>query len=142
MVVLLTVHLGSTAAMAGLIWFVQLVHYPLFSFVGHEQFAAYEGQHTKRTSWVVGPLMAIEGVSALWIAAALRSELGLWLPLLGLVLLAVIHGSTIFLQVPRHGELSNGFDSEVTRTLVSTNWVRTTGWSARTFVAAVMVVAG
>lgn len=143
MALLLSIHLGSTAAMAGLIWFVQLVHYPLFTMVGHDRFAAYEAQHTRRTSWVVGPFMAVEGVSALWIAAAFRSELGLWLPLLGLALLAVVHSSTVFLQVPRHGVLSEGFDPEVARTLVSTNWIRTVVWSARAVVAvAMLVVAG
>ena len=139
MTLLLVVHLGSTAAMAGLIWFVQVVHYPLFPAVGVQGFAAYEAQHTRRTSWVVGPPMAVEGVTALWIAGALRSELGIWLPLAGLVLLGVIHSSTLFLQVPRHGALSKGFDPDVAGTLVSTNWIRTVGWTARTVVAAAML---
>jgi hypothetical protein len=36
--VVLAVHLSVTAAMVGLIWFVQVVHYPLFAMVGREQF--------------------------------------------------------------------------------------------------------
>ncbi len=32
--VLLTSHLLATSAMVGLIWFVQVVHYPLFAVVG------------------------------------------------------------------------------------------------------------
>ncbi|MDH4146570.1 MAG: hypothetical protein OEY23_15535 [Acidimicrobiia bacterium] len=138
---LLAVHLLATSAMAGLIWFVQIVHYPLFDSVGVDGFGHYEVEHQRRTAWVVGPAMAVEGVSALVIAASLRDEVGLVLPLVGLALLAGIHASTIWLQVPAHAVLLDGHDRSVTRRLVSTNWIRTVGWSARSMVAALMLVA-
>jgi len=61
--------------------------------------------------------------------------------LIGLGLLAIVHASTVFLQVPRHTILSDRFDAEVARTLVSTNWIRTAAWSARLLVAVFMFVA-
>lgn len=137
---LVAVHLAATAAMAGLIWFVQLVHYPLFAAVGREGFVAYEAAHMKRTSWVVGPLMGIEGVAALAIAALVRNEVGLALTIAGLVLLAVIHASTVFFQVPAHTKLAREYDDATQQRLVRTNLVRTIGWSARTAVATAMVV--
>jgi hypothetical protein len=139
--ILLAAHLGATAAMMGLIWFVQLVHYPLFEAVGPDRFVAYEVAHQRRTSWVVGPLMGVEGTTALVIAAALRSKVGLALPLVGLVFLAAIHTSTVLLQVPAHGRLSTSYDREEVRRLVRTNWVRTIGWSLRVVVAVIMIVA-
>ena len=45
--VLLVVHLAATAAMCGLIWFVQVVHYPLFAGVGDDGFTAYEQRHQR-----------------------------------------------------------------------------------------------
>jgi hypothetical protein len=137
---LLAVHLAATAGMMGLIWFVQLVHYPLFEAVGPDHFVAYESAHQRRTSWVVGPLMGVEGLSALAIAAALRDEVGLALTLAGLTLLAVIHASTVLLQVPAHRRLSERYDADVVRRLVRTNWVRTIGWSLRVVVASAMIV--
>jgi hypothetical protein len=137
---LLTVHLAATAAMMGLIWFVQVVHYPLFDRVGADHFTTYEAMHQRATSFVVGPLMAVEGVSALIIAATARDILGLTLPLVGLVLLAIIHASTVFLQVPAHAKLSKGHHPAVVRHLVRTNWIRTTGWTLRSIVAVVMSV--
>ena len=137
---LLAVHLAATAGMMGLIWFVQLVHYPLFEAVGPDHFVAYESAHQRRTSWVVGPLMGVEGLSALAIAAALRDEIGLALTLAGLALLAVIHASTVMLQVPAHRRLSERYDGDVVRRLVRTNWVRTIGWSLRVVVASAMIV--
>jgi hypothetical protein len=138
---LLAVHLAATAGMMGLIWFVQLVHYPLFRAVGPDHFVAYESAHQRRTSWVVGPLMGVEGVSALAIAVVLRNEVGIALTLVGLALLAMIHGSTVLLQVPAHRRLSEECDVEVVHRLVRTNWVRTIGWSLRVVVAAAMIVA-
>lgn len=138
---LLTVHLAATAAMAGLIWFVQVNHYPLFDRISPDSFVVYEREHQRLTSWVVGPFMAIEGVTALLIAGTERDSVGTSLALEGLVLLAVIHASTVFLQVPAHTRLSDGHDRAVIRRLVLTNWIRTIGWSARTVVAGAMIVA-
>lgn len=127
--------------MAGLIWFVQVVHYPLFAMVGTDSFTHYEQRHMSLTSWVVGPLMAVEGVSALLIAAGERDTVGLPLVGLGLVLLALIHASTVFLQVPAHNRLEKGFCPSTAERLVRTNWIRTFGWTARAVVAAAMIVA-
>lgn len=131
-------HLLATTAMAGLIWFVQVVHYPLFRAVGAEHFVAYEQDHTRRTSWVVGPFMAVEGVTALLLVVTPGAGLGRAGPLLGLVLLAIVHASTVTLQVPAHRRLSVEADLAVMDRLVATNWIRTAGWSGRAVLAFAM----
>jgi len=103
---LLSVHLLATAAMVGLIWFVQIVHYPLFAAVGADEFVAYEVAHQRLTSYVVGPLMAVEGLTALALLVAAPDGVGSLWPLLGAALLAVIHASTVLLQVQAHGRLA------------------------------------
>jgi uncharacterized membrane protein len=137
---LLAAHLAATAAMTGLIWFVQVVHYPLFRGVGEERSVSYAVEHQRRTSYVVGPFMAVEGVTALWIAADPPGALGRAWPIVGLVLLAIIHASTVWLQVPQHAALAEGYDERRVARLVATNWVRTAGWTARALLAVVMVV--
>ena len=79
---------GSVAAwaMVGVIWTVQLVHYPMLATMSELVPAQAAVDHQRRISWVVGPLMAAEGVTALvllvdrpasmgwpsaWLAAAL-----------------------------------------------------------------------
>jgi len=136
----LATHLAATAAMVGLIWFVQIVHYPLFTLVGTDGFAHYEAAHTRSTSFVVGPAMAVEGVSALAIAAWFRADAGTVAALVGLLLLALVHASTVLLQVPAHRRLSTGYDPDVARRLVRTNWLRTIGWSLRGLLAVAMIV--
>ena len=62
--VILAVHAVSTLALTGLIWFVQVVHYPLMGAVPPTHFVHYERQHTRRTTWVVAPLMLAEAFTA------------------------------------------------------------------------------
>jgi len=137
---MLALHLLATASMVGLIWFVQVVHYPLFAAVGTGGFAEYERLHQRRTSLVVGPLMAAEGATAVWLALAPPDGLPRILPLLGLAVLGVIHASTVLLQIPQHAALASGYDPAHVNRLVRTNWVRTVGWSIRAVIAALIVV--
>ncbi len=51
---------ASTLTMFGVIWFVQVVHYPLFARVGADGFAHYASLHATRTTWVVAPPMLVE----------------------------------------------------------------------------------
>ena len=62
--VLLALHALATVTIAGLIWFVQLVHYPLFPLVGASDFVRYEREHTRRVTWIVAPLMILEAITA------------------------------------------------------------------------------
>jgi hypothetical protein len=61
---LLLSNAAATLFMTGVIWFVQVVHYPLFQATGTTEFTAYEQRHTSLTTTVVGPAMCIEGVTA------------------------------------------------------------------------------
>ena len=45
--VCLLLNFASTWAMVGLIWLIQIVHYPLFSRVGADQFKLYEQEHQR-----------------------------------------------------------------------------------------------
>ena len=137
----LSVHLVSTLFMAGLIVFVQVVHYPLMAKVGATSWVAYETEHTVRTGWVVIPPMFAELFSAFWIFTDASTERTQGVALLGLVLLAVIWLSTAILQAPAHKELSRGYDDKVHRRLVRSNWIRTFAWLARVPIAVMLAFA-
>lgn len=120
--------------MVGLIWFVQVVHYPLFDGVGDEGFAGYEDRHARRTTWVVLPPMVIELVTAAWLVAQ-RSVLlpGVrgWMAWAGLGLVFFVWAVTFAVSVPQHQRLAHGFDASAHRILTDTNWLRTAAWSLR-----------
>ena len=126
-------HAAATLFMTGVIWFVQVVHYPLFGRVGAAEFRAYEREHARRTGWVVGPAMVVELLLALALAA--RGGVLAWA---GLALLGVIWASTAFVQVPLHRRLERGADTAARRRLVRTNWIRTAAWTARAVIATVV----
>lgn len=128
---LLLLNAAATMFMIGVIWFVQVVHYPLFAQAGSGGFPAYEARHTSLTSWVVAPPMLVEGITALLLFRFPPTGVSTWQLSIGLALLAVIWLSTAFFQVPCHKKLSQGFDAVVHRRLVGTNWIRTAAWSLR-----------
>ena len=130
---MMLVQLACTLLMTGLIWFVQVVHYPLFARVGLQGFAAYEAEHATRTGWVVGPLMCLElGAAFLFLLPRFRPPLvpG-YQAAMGAVLVLVIWLSTAIIQVPLHSRLGAGYDAAVIAQLVATNWIRTIAWTIR-----------
>ena len=124
---LIWVHGVATWYMVGVIWFVQVVHYPLMKQVGVEGYGAYQVAHMRRTSWVVGPGMVVEAVTGVWLLYV-EASVVLWV---GLGLLVLIWISTVLLQVPRHNLLLERFDVVHHRILVQTNWIRTVAWTVR-----------
>jgi uncharacterized membrane protein len=121
--------LVSSWFMAGLIWIVQVVHYPLFGRVGREGFAAYESAHARLITPIVGPAMLVELVSSLALLAARPRGMPAWAAWAGVALVGIAWASTAFVQVPLHGTLARGFDEDAHARLVATNWVRTVAWS-------------
>lgn len=126
--------LASTGFMTGLIWFVQIVHYPLFSRVPAEAFVAYEQAHTVLTGRVVAVPMLLEVLSTVALFGLAPSYLSPWANGAGLGLLGLIWLSTAALQVPCHQGLSQGFEARLHRRLVLSNWIRTLAWSLRALI--------
>ena len=127
----LLAHLAVTLFMVGVIWFVQVVHYPLFAKVGSEKFVSYSEAHSRLTTYVVGPPMLVEAATALLLVFRRPEGVPLAAALFGLVLVVLIWLSTTLLQVPRHTTLGSGFDRRAWSGLVLSNWVRTAAWSVR-----------
>ena len=132
----------GSVGMFGVIWIVQIVHYPLMRFVSGEQFARFETAHRIRISWVVGPLMLIEGVCVLAFLFAPPDALPWWLPWAGAGVEAIAIGTTAFVSAPLHERLNTHFDTATLDRLVATNWIRTIVWTGRAAVAIAMLVAG
>jgi hypothetical protein len=136
---LLLTQLLATAMMTGIIWFVQIVHYPLFLKIPTEGFVAYEQSHAMRTGFVVAPLMLVElgtAIALLLLSIAsggkMPTAIGLTpLYLWSLGCLALIWASTFLIQVPLHHLLEQRPDAKAMELLVSTNWIRTILWSIR-----------
>ena len=123
----LLIHVMATWFMVGLIWFVQVVHYPLMNRVGSTDYVTYQEDHMRQTTWVVGPGMLVEVLTGIWLLYEGASMM-LWV---SFVLLVLIWASTVLLQVPRHNKLLQIFDTGNHIALVQTNWIRTIAWTVR-----------
>jgi hypothetical protein len=124
----LVIHSSVTWALLGLIWTIQLVHYPLFKNIESHEFVDYHERHMARISWVVGPLMLAEaGTALLLLYLGERS----WVFGISLVSLAWVWGSTVLCQIPLHEKLSHGYHPATIGRLVRTNWWRTVAWTIR-----------
>ncbi len=127
----LPLQLGTTLPLVGLIWFVQIVAYPLFARVGADAFPAYHEAHARLITYVVAPLMVLELAGAL--IGATRGDPAMprsaaWL---GAGLAVAVWIVTFFASVPQHDVLARGFDVRAHDVLVATNWLRTAAWTLR-----------
>ncbi len=131
--VVLGTQLLSTLAMFGLIWFVQLVHYPLFRRIPPDTFVAYETEHANRTGYLAFPLMFAELLSALaLLVPRLRPfTIPASQAIAGAALVGVLWASTVFLQIPLHNRLHRAYDPAAIQRLIAGNWLRTAAWTAR-----------
>lgn len=114
--------------MTGLIWIVQLVHYPSFRFIAHNEFLKFSSFHQNRISLIVAPVMLIEAVTATILVFLETPEVFYWINLLGVIGIWLV---TITLSMPQHNRLSKEFSIDAINKLIDTNWLRTFLWSLR-----------
>ncbi len=125
----LEVQAGASCFMAGLIWTMQILNYPLLALVDARDVPRYEQAHNRRFVWLVGPGVLVTLGSAAALLAGRPSGVPLVVPVAALALLAVVIASTIRQGAPSHARLAVGWDASV-HALVRTNWIRTLAWSA------------
>ena len=137
---ILLANLVATCLMAGVIWFVQWVHYPLLAKVPVDRAVETATEHQRRTGQVLAIPMAVEGFTTLGLLIIRPESVQIFWPWFGAVLLAVALGSTVFVSVPLHAKMATNPTADVGRRLVVTNWPRTIAWSLRAVVCFVMIL--
>lgn len=118
----------TSLIMTGIIWYVQVIQYPLFKKVGKDHFLKYERAHVQRSGILIAPIMLAELISTLFLLFRYSDSLAI---ITATLLLAVIWISTFFIQVPIHRQLKSKFDMDLIDKLVNTNWTRTVAWTAK-----------
>jgi hypothetical protein len=140
MIGLLAVQFAATWFMVGLIWTIQVVHYPLFPLVGESTFPQYEAAHTRRMGWLLVIPAPIEVATAAALVFVRPPGVELALVLAAGAVLAALWVTTALVQVPLHRELLDDPSTRAMRRLVTTNWVRTIGWTLRGGLVVLMVL--
>lgn len=123
-------HFCITTFMCGIIWLIQLVHYPSFHFIDKKDFVHFEFFHTKWISFIVMPAMILEITLQLYLVWKSPTQNYM----ITTSLLIIIWLTTFLFSVPAHNKLSNAKDESLIDKLIHTNWIRTFCWTARMFI--------
>ena len=127
LMILSFIHLISTAIIVGIIWVIQVVHYPSFYFIERDEYVSFQKFHMDKISYIVVPVMLIESISGFIL---IYNELNTVL-LISMILLFFIWVLTGIFFVPIHQKLTSGYQEELVEKLVKINWFRTIFWTLR-----------
>ncbi len=123
------IHVYACTFMTGVIWIIQLVHYPMFKDLELSTFNHAMKRHQKGMSKVVLAIMLIElfsGVALITLMKGINLAV-----IINLLILVVIWVITFLVSVPCHSRLLVTKSSDTINRLVLTNWPRTLLWSGR-----------
>lgn len=125
--------------LCGLIWTVQLVHYPSFRYISKDKFVHFEHFHQKSISSLVVPFMILEICLSFY---NLITRIEGFIYFSSFLALLLIWFSTFFLSVPIHSKLQEGHNSENIEKLIKTNWPRTILWTLRSLLLGSILMKG
>ena len=125
---LLMIHIVSTSIMVGVIWVMQLVHYPSFKYVNETDYIIFQKYHMSNISYIVFPAMFTELITALLIFFSGEKSFFFMLSLICLFLIWVITG-VLFTKF--HSILQKGKDLKMIEKMINANWIRTLLWTLR-----------
>ena len=129
---MLAMHLALASIMVGVIWVIQLVHYPSFRFTDREKYVSFQIFHMRSISFIVVPVMILEFLSGLLLVLYHSNQESLLR--ISFILLLIIWLVTALFFAQIHQKLSKGYDETLVRKLVSFNWIRTLLWTIRTII--------
>ena len=122
-------HLIFTSIMTGVIWVIQIVHYPSFHFIEKEMYTAFQKFHMNKISIIVIPIMLAELITGLILFLDKSSKSPFLI--ISFVILVLIWLITGVFFSKAHNELIAGYQELVVSQLVAMNWIRTLLWTLR-----------
>ena len=135
---MLIIHLIATSVMVGVIWIIQLVHYPSFHFIELNQYTTFQRFHMSRISYVVIPAMLTELFTLTLIIISMDQVDHIILA--SALLLIVIWLMTAIFFSAVHQKLTLGYDQAVVEKLVKINWGRTLLWTLRLILVSIYII--
>lgn len=124
------INLVNTFFLIGLIWLVQLVHYPSFRFFEADNFLSFHHFHTESIKYIVAPTMLTELILGAFLVYQNHFTADFIVPFLAVLGIWV---STAFVQIPLHAKLADRLDENDIEKLISSNWIRTVLWTLKGF---------
>jgi len=120
-------HFAFCLIMCGLIWVIQVLHYPTFKFIKEDTFKRFESFHVKRISFIVIPIMVLELLTSILLFLYFPNTI----VQINVLLLILTWLSTFIFSMPIHNQLLKEYNINFINKLILTNWPRTALWSIR-----------
>ena len=137
---LTAVHVAATWWLVGLIWTIQVVHYPSFDSIDRVGYTDFQDRHMQAMGRLIGFPWLVEGLCVLALFIFAPDNTTRVLAAVGGLLEVVVIAVTITKSIPAHEALQNGYAADAHRMLVDTNWWRTVAWSLRGVIALVILL--
>ena len=110
-----------------LIWLVQLIIYPSFTFMDKANLIVWHPKYTAMITIVVMPLMLVQISSTFYLTYNNYN----WVLLIQSILIIFLWLSTFLEAVPIHNQIDSGIKiKEASENLINVNWKRTIMWTA------------
>ena len=135
---MLIIHLIATSVMVGVIWVIQLVHYPSFHFIELKQYTTFQRFHMSRISYVVIPAMFTE-LFTLILFIISTDKIDSFISISGLLLILIWLMTAVFFS-GMHQKLTLGYDQAIVEKLVKLNWGRTLLWTLRLLLVSIYII--
>ena len=123
--IVINIHFASTAVMVGVIWVIQLLHYPTFHYIEKNNYSQFQKFHMNRISYIVIPAMVIEMLSGIMLVI-INDDF-----IISFSLLVCIWIITFVFFTNIHQHLLSKYENTAVEKLVNLNWIRTVFWTVR-----------
>ena len=118
-------HAFVVFALFGLIWTIQLVHYPMFKLVEAPHWPRFHRYHSRNITLIVFPLMLVELLTSIQLFIGEES----FTNTLALGCSAATWLLTFVVFMPLHHKVAVRPDANVFSKLYGLNWIRTGVWT-------------
>ena len=132
-------HFISTSIMVGVIWIIQLVHYPTFLYIDKQKYFNFQKFHMSKVSYLVMPTMTVELISGIYMLLDSENliENNLFLLAFSFLILNWVITGLVFVKI--HNSLLIEYKMQTILLLVKLNWIRTILWSLRLIFLTVII---
>ncbi len=133
------IHCIATFIMVGVIWVIQLVHYPSFYFIEKKKYQSFQKFHMRNISYIVMPMMIIELFTGFILIVNFNNFKGYYNFNISLFFLLCTWAITGIIFTKLHNELLKGYDKLIIKKIIKWNWIRTIFWTFRLFLLSYII---
>jgi hypothetical protein len=129
--IILMLHLAGSFMLTGIVWWVQIITYPLIKETPEAVFKHVHRIYMRRVGWIAAPLMLLEMTTSILLIFFPPPLVPHALLLINFGLIVLVWLVSTLILLPIHQRLSIGHPAHDVQHLIKMNWIRTSLWSVK-----------